>query len=231
MEDMMSEFNGFPKEMIAFFNALKKNNRKEWFEAHKDDYENYVKGPAGDFVVAMGQKLQQHSPRIMAIPKVNQSLFRINRDTRFSHDKTPYKTNLGIWFWQGERKRMECSGFYFHLGEGTLMLGTGMHIFSKENLERYRKAVVHKTHGPQLKKTVAGISRKGYIFHGSHYKKVPRGFDANHKFAEFLLYNGLTAMIEEKIPKEFYSGTIVDYAYSHFKKMYPLHEWLLKAVG
>ena len=66
----MSEFNGFPKEMIVFFNALKKNNRKEWFEAHKDDYENYVKGPAGDFVVAMGQKLQQHSPRINAIPKL-----------------------------------------------------------------------------------------------------------------------------------------------------------------
>jgi hypothetical protein len=96
---------------------------------------------------------------------------------------------------------------------------------------RYRKAVVHKTHGPLLKKTVTGIKRKGYTVRGSHYKRVPRGFDASHKLSEFLLYNGLAAMIEEKIPKEFYSGTIVDYAYSHFKKMYPLHEWLLKAVG
>jgi uncharacterized protein (TIGR02453 family) len=228
---MMSGFKGFPKEMIAFFKGLKKNNRKEWFEAHKEDYENYVKDPAADFVVAMGQKLQQLSPRIMAIPKVNQSLFRINRDTRFSHDKTPYKTNLGIWFWEGERKRMECSGFYFHLGEGNLMLGAGRHILSKDNLERYRKAVVHKEHGPQLKKTVAGILRKGYAVHGRHYKRVPRGFDASHKLSEYLLYNGLSAMIEEKIPKEFYSGTIVDYSFSHFKKMYPLHEWLLKAVG
>jgi len=177
------------------------------------------------------KEIQQLSPRIMAIPKVNQSLFRINRDTRFSHDKTPYKTNLGIWFWEGERKRMECSGFYFHLGEGNLMLGAGRHILSKDNLERYRKAVVHKEHGPQLKKTVAGILRKGYAVHGRHYKRVPRGFDASHKLSEFLLYNGLSAMIEEKIPKEFYSGTIVDYSFSHFKKMYPLHEWLLKAVG
>jgi uncharacterized protein (TIGR02453 family) len=231
MEDMMDKFKGFPKEMITFFKGLKKNNRKAWFEAHKEDYENYVKDPAADFVVAMGQKLQQLSPRIKAIPKVNQSLFRINRDTRFSHDKTPYKTNLGILFWEGERKRMECSGFYFHFGEGNLMLGTGMYIFGKENLDRYRKAVVHKTHGPQLKKTLAGITRKGYTVHGSHYKRVPRGFDASHKLAEFLLYKGLSAMKEEKIPKEFYSGKIVDYAYSHFKKMYPLHEWLLKTVG
>lgn len=81
--------------------------------------------------LAMGDKLKAISPGIHAIPKVNQSLFRLNRDTRFSKDKTPYKTNLGIWFWEGERKRMECSGFYFYLGEGNLMLGTGIHVFSK----------------------------------------------------------------------------------------------------
>jgi len=223
-------FKGFPKETVTFFEDLKKNNRKEWFEAHRKDYEQYVKRPAEDFVMAMGKKLQQLSSHFRAIPMVNQSLFRINRDTRFSHDKTPYKTNLGIWFWEGERKRMECTGFYFHFGDGKLMLGAGMHVFSKENLARYRKAVVHQQYGPQLKKTLAAISRKGYAVHGRHYKRVPQGFDASHKLAEFLLYNGLSAMIEEKIPKAFYSGTIVDHAFSHFKRMYPLHQWLLKAV-
>ena len=227
----MGDFKGFPKETVKFFEDLKKNNSKEWFEAHKKDYEQYVKRPAEDFVIAMGKKLQQLSPHFRAIPKVNQSLFRINRDTRFSNDKTPYKTNLGIWFWEGERKRMECTGFYFHFGDGNLMLGAGMHVFSKENLARFRKAVVHKQHGPQLKKTISAISRNGYAVHGRHYKRIPQGFGASHKLSEFLLYSGLSAMTEGKIPKEFYASAIVNYVFSHFKKMYPLHEWLLKAVG
>ena len=230
-EDKVSNFKGFPKEMMTFFNALTKNNDKAWFDAHKKEYETHVKRPSEDFVVAMGEKLKQLSPRIMAIPRVNQSLFRVNRDTRFSNDKSPYKTNLGIWFWEGNRKRMECSGFYFHLGDGELMLGTGLYMFGKEALTRYREAVIDKKLGPQLKNTVAELSKKGYSLHGRHYKRVPQGFDASHELAEFLLYNGLAAMTEEKIPEKIYSGTIVDYAFSHFKKMSPLHKWLVKAVG
>lgn len=227
----MSKFNGFPKEMMTFFDALAKNNDKPWFDAHKKEYENHVKRPSEDFVMTMGEKLKALSPRIMAIPKVNQSLFRINRDTRFSNDKSPYKTNLGIWFWEGNRKRMECSGFYFHLGDGKLMLGAGMYMFSKEALSRYREAVIEKRLGSQLKKIVKEISRAGYSLHGRHYKRVPQGFDASHELAEFLCYNGLAAMMEEKIPEKIFSDAIVEYVFSHFKSMSPLHQWLVKAVG
>jgi len=226
----MSTFNGFPKELVQFFKDLKKNNTKEWFTSHKKDYENFVKEPASEFVVAMGERLKAIAPRINALPQINKSLFRINRDTRFSHDKRPYKTNLGIWFWEGEGKRMESSGFYFHLEEGRLMLGTGLHIFSKELLARYRDAVVDKKHGQRLRKAIDNVSNKGYIIRGKHYKKVPRGYDSNHKNVEFLLHNGLTAMKESGIPKEFFSGAIVDYAFSHFKNMCPLHEWLREAI-
>ena len=150
----MADFSGFPKEMIKFFGKLEKNNNKEWFDRHREDYETYVKGPSIGFVIAMGEKLRSLSPGIKAIPKVNQSLFRINRDTRFSHDKRPYKTNTGIWFWEGERKRMECSGFYFHYGDEKLMLGAGIHMFSNELLKLYRAAVVDKEHGPKLRTAV-----------------------------------------------------------------------------
>ena len=110
----MSAFKGFPRELVRFFNGLRKNNTKEWFQDHKQDYEDHVKQPSMEFVMAMGEKLKTVAPKIHAIPKVNQSLFRLNRDTRFSKDKRPYKANLGIWFWEGDRKRMECPGFYFH---------------------------------------------------------------------------------------------------------------------
>ena len=227
----MSDFNGFPKEMVVFFEELKENNTKEWFDAHRKDYEDVVKHPSEEFVVAMGQKLKPLSPAIHAIPKVNQSLFRINRDTRFSHDKSPYKTNLGIWFWEGERKRMECSGFYFHIGDGKLMLGTGIHMFSTNLLNLYRDAVLDKRQGPKLIKTLNKITKRGYTVGGKHYKRVPRGYDASHDRAEFLLYNGLTANVEKEIPDELFSHSIVDTAFSHFNNMHPLHEWLVQAIG
>ena len=90
-----------PPALREEFHSLEKNNTRQWFEKHKADYETYVKNPSIDFVTAMGEVLTKIAPGIHAIPKVNQSLFRINRDTRFATDKSPYKTNLGILFWEG----------------------------------------------------------------------------------------------------------------------------------
>ncbi|MFZ0450049.1 MAG: DUF2461 domain-containing protein [Desulfatiglandaceae bacterium] len=227
----MPSFQGFSKEMITFFEGLKKNNKKEWFDAHRKEYEHFVMDPARAFVFDMGEKIRTIVPGIQAIPKVNQSLFRINRDTRFSKDKSPYKTNLGIWFWEGNRKRMECSGFYFHFGQGKLMLGTGMHVFSPELLKAYREAVVHKIHGKRLAKVVSEVSGKGYLIGMKHYKRVPRGLDAAHERSEFLLHNGLTAMKELEIPREFFSDAIIDHAFSSFRDMSPIHEWLKDTLG
>ena len=109
----MSSFPGFSKESVQFYKSLSKNNDKRWFEEHKADYEQFVLAPAREFVVVLGEKLRKIAPQIHAEPKINQSIFRIYRDTRFSRDKSPYKTNLGIWLWEGVGKRMECSGFYF----------------------------------------------------------------------------------------------------------------------
>jgi len=226
----MPDFSGFPKEMVTFFGQLEKNNNKEWFDRHREDYETYVKGPSIEFVTAMGEKLRSLSKGIKAIPKVNQSLFRINRDTRFSHDKRPYKTNTGIWFWEGERKRMECSGFYFHMGDGKLMLGSGMHMFSKENLKRYRDAVIDKKKVRKLSKITKELVEQGYALSEKHYKKTPRGYEIVPEYEAFLLYNGMAAMIEMDIPKEFYTNAIVEYAFSHFKNMNPLHGWLVESI-
>ena len=106
-----SEFKGFPEECVEFYRDLSKNNNKVWFKEHKNDFEEYVIKPARDFVFEMGERLQIIAPGINADSRFNRSLFRINRDIRFSRDKTPYKTHLAVWFWGGSGKRMESSGF------------------------------------------------------------------------------------------------------------------------
>ena len=226
----MSEFKGFPREFFSFFDRLKENNSKEWFEINRRDYEICVLHPSREFVVAMGQKLRRIAPKINAIPKINQSLFKINRDVRFSKDKSPYKTYVGIWLWEGTRKRMASSGFYLHVENKTVLIGVGIKMFPKPVLDRYRQAVVDKKLGTELKKTVKKVADQGYLIDGKHYRKVPRGYAVDHPNAHFLLYNGLTARLEENVPKEFFSGDIIDYAYSHYRNMLPLHRWLKKAL-
>ena len=79
-------------------------------------------------------------------------------------------------------------------------------------------------------KAVKKASDQKYVVSGKHYKKVPRGYDADHPNAQFLLYNGLTAWIEEKVPDAFFSHEIIDHAYSHYRNMLPIHRWFKKVL-
>jgi len=221
-------FSGFPKESIQFFADLALNNSKEWFNDHKQDYEKYVLEPSRAFVIDLGEQLQELSPDIQAIPVVNKSLFRLNRDVRFSKDKSPYKTNLGIFFWEGIRKRMECPGFYFHIEIDDLMLGGGMHVFPKDMIEPYRKAVVDKAGGAELNKVIKILAKDKLQVSGQHYKRVPQGYDQDHPNSDLLKHNGLYTMVETKLPKAFFSEKLIDFCFKNFKKMYPLHEWILE---
>jgi uncharacterized protein (TIGR02453 family) len=222
------EFRGFSKETVKFISGLKKNNNKKWFQDHKQDYETCVLQPARAFVLAMGEKLRMYVPDIVAVPKINKSLFRINRDTRFSPDKSPYKTNIGIFFWEGSRPRMECSGFYFHLEPSILLLGVGIYMFPKYLFDTYRNSVVHAKYGKDLAEIVAKIKKtKDFQIGGKHYKRVPAGFDLFHPRAELLLFNGFHAGIETSIPEELYSKKLVNYCWKKFQSLLPLHSWLV----
>src|SRR3970282_2502527 len=98
--------NIFPFEAIKFLSKLKRNNNKDWFESHRDEFNNSVLEPAQEFVVVLGELLRTFVPGIIAIPKTDKSIFRLHRDVRFSKDKAPYKTNLVILFWEGIKQTL-----------------------------------------------------------------------------------------------------------------------------
>jgi uncharacterized protein (TIGR02453 family) len=223
-------FTGFNKATSDFFVQLTLNNNKAWFDEHRRQYEEDVLAPARAFIIALGEELIKFCPMINAIPAVNKSLFRINRDTRFSKDKTPYKTHLGIWLWEGQVPRMECPGFYFHLEPPHLMLGGGLHIFAKHHLAAFRDLAIDKTWGPELSALVKQLADDGLEIGGRHYKRVPRGYDKEHPNAKLLLHKGLSAMHKDLIPAQFDSGALVDYCMAVYQKMLPMHKWLLELV-
>lgn len=232
---MSTDFQGFPKSAVKFLADLNNNNNTTWFKEHKSDYDEHVLEPGKNFVMTMGESLSKFAPNIIADTRTNGagSIFRIYRDVRFSKDKTPYKTFLGIFFWEGLRKKMENSGFYFHLdpGRNMFMLGVGMHIFPKPHLQVYRDGVVDEKLGKGLIQAVKKITKDDvYQVGGKHYKRVPRDYDPEHPMADYLLYNGLWASYESKIPKEIFTPEAVEFCTERFKAMSPIHNWLLDVM-
>jgi len=224
-----NSFNGFPKECIQFFAELEKNNNKHWFENHRKEYEEYVLNPSRLFVTAMGEKLKKISPGIVADPRIDKSIFRIYRDTRFSKDKSPYKTNLGIYFWEGKNKKIPGSGYYFHFEPTKIFLGTGIYKPDSMMLNIYRSALIDDVKGASFSKALNKVMKlKKYSLGGKHYKRVPRGFDPEHKNAEYLLYNGFYAFEEMGVPKILHSGKILDFCLKRWDEMSPIHKWLIK---
>lgn len=230
---VQSGFAGFPRECVGFYTELASNNNREWFAEHKSQFDKFVTAPARDFVSEMGKLLKSGiSSGIVADPRPDKSIFRYYRDTRFSKDKSSFKTHLGIFFWEGNRAKMECPGFYFHLEPPQLMVAAGIHCFSKPLLQAYRDAVVDPKSGDQLAKAVKAVLKKNdYEVGGIHYKKVPRGYDPNHKNSALLLHDGLYAAFTTGIPQELYSSDILDFVYKRFKDVSPVFEWLREMVG
>lgn len=223
------KFGGFSKETFNFLKELELNNNKEWFESNRSTFEDRVLLPAQAFVVEMGERLKTISPRVSAIPLIDKSIFRLYRDTRFSTDKTPYKTHLGILFWEGRRKKLENPNYYVQLNKSSVFIGAGEYLFPPDLLVPYRNSVMHSKRGAELKRILNQITRNpSYRIGGQLYKRIPRGYDPDHPNAGFLLHKGLYTYYEDALPDEVYSSRFVHYCYGIFSDMSPLFKWLTR---
>ena len=218
-------FPGFPKETVRYLAGIRDHNKKEWFDAHRDDYEGAFLAPAVAFAEALAPRLRKIEPEVQVEPRVNGSLMRINRDIRFSKDKSPYKDHLDLWFWTGDRKGWDSSGFFFRLTPKTLLLGAGMHRFEPPALARYRAAVLDDRKGAALAAIVAKLRKAGYDVGTESYKKVPAGVAPDHPRAALLRHGGLHAGWEGKHPAALSTGGFVDFVAKHFAAVAPLHRW------
>ncbi|WP_434111361.1 TIGR02453 family protein [Methylocaldum sp. GT1TLB] len=126
-----NRFVGFPEDLFRFLEELSMNNNREWFTANKRRYQTSVVAPVSDFIQAMGERLNRISPHFTADPRPNGgSMFRIYRDTRFSHDKRPYKENVGCHFRHVTGKSAHALGFYLHLQPGAPKFDTCLAILA-----------------------------------------------------------------------------------------------------
>ena len=226
----MSDFKGFPPATKAFLAGIAENNSRDWFEAHRALYDEGYVGAGRAFVEAVGPALRKISPEVQFEPKVNGSISRVNRDTRFSRDKRPYKDNLDLIFWHGDKKGWDHPGFFVRLTAKDVWLGAGMHHFIDDGLTRYRDAVIDDRSGKALVAAIEKVEKAGDYMVGSMPRKtVPRGYDKDHPRAKYLLWEGLPAMAQmtmaDAMKPDFADRTLV-----HFRNTWPVGKWLMEYV-
>ena len=182
---MTRTFSGFPKEGLQFLRSLKRHNNREWFQDHKSIYERHVKQPMSALIESLAKEFQQFAPEMVATPKV--SAYRINRDTRFSKNKSPYKTHIAAVFPHSRLGKHDGAGFYLHIAPTELFIGGGLYLSMPEDLARVRRHIADDfqlftkiINNPQFKKLFNGIT-------GDQLTRVPRGFSTEHPAAEVFL--------------------------------------------
>ena len=218
-------FSHYPKETLSFLRSIQNNNSKEWFDTHKDEYINYILEPSRAFVEEMGEHLQALVPTINAIPKINQSLFRIYRDIRFSKDKTPIKSKIGVIFWQGNHIRMQSSCFYLHFSPKELLIASGIRTFDPDLLAAYRDYIKIDKNRESLHQILEDLRSKEYIIEEPGYKRLPKVFDTEISH-EYLAKMKAVAVYHTLKASAISSKKFIPELYKHYEQFLPLQQWL-----
>ena len=169
----------FSPKSFSFLSLLANNNEREWFKANQVQYEAEVRTPALKFIEAMQPHVLTLSPRLVAVSKkVGGSLMRPQRDARFSKNKTPYKTNLGIQFKHFQGKDVHAPGLYIHLANEGCFLGAGIWHPDSKALNKLRTCIDENPNG--YKKALTQLRAAGFDMEGDSLTRPPRGYDKDH---------------------------------------------------
>lgn len=222
---------GFPPETRAFLEGIAEHNEKAWFDANRTLYDVGYVDAGRAFVEAVGPGVRRISPTVQYEPRIGASLMRVNRDTRFSREKRPYKDHLDLFFWHGEKKGWTQPGFFLRLTARDAWCGSGMHHFEGDLLTRYRDSVVNERSGKALVAAIDAVEAAGDYGIGSMPRKtVPRRYDKDSPRAKYLLWEGLPAMAQMSI-EDALRPDFSDRVLSHFRATWPIGKWLMDEVA
>lgn len=234
----MTSFSGFRPAALTFLRGLKKNNRKEWFEANRATYERELKTPMRALVEELDVRFAELAPEYIGDPKA--SMFRIHRDIRFSKDKSPYKSHVAFWIFhrapgRGVGQTVDGgAGFYFHLEPGASLVAGGLWMPPRPKLQKVRDAIVDDVKGWEkivLDKTF--VKHFGALSDddpGAVLKRLPRGYEPGHPAERWLRYNSFTVS-RTLSDADALSSKVASIAMKEYAVMLPMVRKLNLALG
>jgi len=224
-------FEGFSAGTLEFMRDLAEHNDRSWFAENRERYERDLLGPEREFVDAIGEAFSAVDPRVQAVPAIDRSIFRINRDTRFSRDKSPYKDYSDLFFWIGA-DRKSAPGYFMRIVPEAVWIGCGQHSLGPEQLARLRAAIVAPASGVEFERLLGDLAADGYEFAEPSLARVPAGFSKDAPRAELLRLTAVHAVrVYSPPPAEFFGPAFVDWSMEHFARVRALTDWLAEHVG
>ena len=224
----------FSPAALRFLRQLKTNNNRQWFEAHRDDYEQELREPMRELIGELDARCMRFAPEMGGDPK--RSMFRINRDIRFSKDKSPYKTNAGCWLHHrrasqrvGSEANEGSAGFYFHLEPGESFIGGGLWMPPRPQLNTLRDAIADD---PQrfIRMTRALPKRFGGLDDEHALKRMPRGYAEDHPAAKWLRYQSFVSG-RSLTDAQVTNAKLPALLSRELEALLPLVRWLNDALG
>lgn len=223
-------FDGFPKDTLQFLSELSENNDRDWFAENKQRYEEVFVEPSLAFIEAMEKPLKKISPFLVAIPKKQGgSLMRIYRDVRFSKNKQPYKTNIGINFRHEAGKNVHAPGLYVHLSPGEVFIGSGMWRPDRDPLNAIREAIDADAAGWK-RATRSKKFTSDWTLVGESLKRAPAAFEPDHPMIDDIKRKDFIGACDLK-PGDETKADFLDTVIAKFKTSRPLLQFLGDAVG
>jgi len=172
----------FPPEALTFLRNLAKNNNREWFQPRKEIFETKLKAPMIELIEAINSELMDFAPEHVTDPK--KSFYRIYRDTRFSADKTPYKTHIAAIFPRKNLEKHASAGFYFHISSKEIGMASGMYMPGPDELRAVRTFL--SEHHEEFRKVAKGPEKLMGKLEGETVSRMPKGFDPESPAADLI---------------------------------------------
>lgn len=220
---MRSGFPGFPAEGLQFFRGLARNNRREWFQPRKAIFEQQVKEPVRTLVSAVNAALMGFAPEYVTDP--DKAIYRIYRDTRFSHDKTPYKQHIAASFHRRGTTLHGEAGYYFAVSHREVAIGGGVYMPEPAVLLGIRNQLAARH--AEFRKILAARAVRQFFgeMQGEQLSRVPKGFAADHPAADLLRFKQFLLYVELE-PDLATSPTLYGEIVQRFRAMKPFMDFL-----
>jgi len=219
-------FQGFPEAGIAFLRDLARHNDRDWFEAHRSAWDDGIVPAMLEWCGALAERLRDVMPALVFVPRVGGSVYRLNRDIRFSRDKRPYKTHVAALLWEGG-ERHDSPGVYLHVDANDVIFGGGIYVFEEARLDRWRKLLHNAASFERLEAALSAAKKAGLKLEVSDKLQRPaRGFDPEGPQAELSKYKGLAVGKRAKPVGWLHTVEALDRSESVARAYAPLHAWM-----